>query len=260
MNKFCFATEATYSNYTKRIKENILGDYFYFELDKKNIPYIISTNRPQDFEEFKDHATVKVFNINDLRADVPESFDYELYPDDPSGLYPSKYPWNARRFTLRKAAQLGYNSCYYFEADMRVNRGLNFDSESFFNFLNNIYSPNTLTTNTTIFRYKNLKPDDVFNFHDKYIDKFGYKFNPDQYDTVDGTLQFYMGETPDSLLNFFRVWNDIALFGYRNSANGGYGYKNNAHGVLSFTIPAANFTLRECGLPFYPDHHPDERY
>ncbi len=260
MNKFCFATEATYPNYTKRIKENILGDYLHLELDKKNVPFIVSTNRPEDFGEFKDHPTVKIFHIDDLRKDAPESLEYELLPENPAGIYPSRYPFNTRRFTLKKAAELGCNSCYYFEADIKVNRGLNFTSESFFNFLNDIYAPNTLTTNTTIFRYKNLKPDDVFNFHDQYIEKFGYNFKPEQYDTVDGTLQFYMGETCDSLLNFYNTWNDLALFGYRNAVNGGYGYKNNAHGVLSFAIPAANFTLREYGLPFYADHHPDERY
>jgi len=260
MNKFCFATEATYPNYTRRIKENILGDYIRFELDKREIPYIISTNRPQDFDEFKGHPFIKVFSIDELRNDVKESFEYELYPEDPKGLYPSKYPWNARRFTLRKAAELGCNSCYYFEADMKVNHWLNLSNEEFFKILNEIYSPNTLTTNTTIFRYKNKRPDDVFNYHDKYIETFGYNFQPDQYDTVDGTLQFYMGESVDALMNFYKNWNELALFGYRNSVNGDFGYKNNAHAVLSFAIPASNFTLREHGLPFFPEHHFEERY
>ena len=47
-DKFCFLSEAHYPNYTRRLKEFNLKRYLELGL---NIPFYISTNRPEDFIE-----------------------------------------------------------------------------------------------------------------------------------------------------------------------------------------------------------------
>jgi hypothetical protein len=254
--KFCFATEVTYPNYTKRVKLNILSDFFKFELDKKGFVYFIATNRPQDFEEYKDHASVKIFHIEDLRKDVPESAVHELYPEDPRGLYPSKYPWNMRRFLLKKAAEEGYSGCLYIDADLKVMQHM--DADSLYNSLVNVYESNVVGTNSAIFFYANKTPDDVFNHHDAHISHFNLQFQPEQYNTLDGPVQFFMGATPADLMNMYEKWNFFALFGYKKEH--GFGYGNNKHGNLSFAIPSAGFTLKFISLPIYPAHCQEDRY
>jgi len=253
---YCIASEAHYPNYTKRVKENSLKSYFNLELDKKNIPYYISTNRIQDFDEFKDHPTVKIIDINEARRDVPESFNYELYPDDPTGIYPARYPWNMRRFLVRRAGLDGLCGCYVIDADSVSHPSISKDN--FVDHMDKIYEPKVCGSNAAIFKYSPGSTFEVFARHDAYIKHFGFTFTPDQYTTIDGPAMFFMGETSQDLINLYEKWNFFALFGYKKEF--GFGCESNFHTNLSFTFPSVGFTVKEKPLPFYPEHHYEDRY
>ena len=53
MNKICFVLDTHYPNYTKRLKTTSLKNYIDLNLQEFGIHFLISTNRPQDFEEYK---------------------------------------------------------------------------------------------------------------------------------------------------------------------------------------------------------------
>jgi hypothetical protein len=254
--KICFTTEVTYPNYVNRIKNSSLKWFLEKGLDKKNIYYYISTNLPNEFSEYKNNDNIKIFDIEELRKDHPISQQYELYPENPKGIYPSKYPWNMRRFIVDKAAQDGFNYVVYIDADNVAQE--NSTSDSIIESLYKNFEPNTVQTNSTIFKYKNKKPDDVFEHHNDYIKHFNLSFNIDDYDTIDGPCQVFMGETNKDVLRFVDNWHKLAEFGYKKEF--GFGYGNNKHGVLSFVIPISNFKLKWNGFPFYPHHIKEDRY
>ena len=254
--KICFATEVTYPNYVNRIKKSSLKCFFDKQLDKFDVHYYISTNLPNNFNEYSENKNIKVFDIDELRFNNDESKTFELFPEDPTGLYPSKYPWNSRRFIIEKAAKDGFNYIIYIDADTVFVENLS--PQDFFNQLVSNFEPNTVKTNSTIFRYKNRAPEDVFNFHDLYINHFNLNFDEDQYDTIDGPCQVFMGKTNEDILRFTYNWNKFTIFGYKKEF--GYGYGNNKHGNLSFVIPISNFTLKWSGYPFFPNHKVEDRY
>jgi len=254
--KICFATEVTYPNYVERIKQSSLKWFLEKELNKKEIHYYISTNLPENFEEYKYTENIKIFDIEDLRSDRPISKEYELFPEDPTGIYPSRYPWNTRRFIVERAAKDGFDYIVYLEADNVLH--INYDGDDIKKVLIGNYHPNTLQTNSAIFRYKNKAPHDVFEHHEKYIEHFNLKFEGHQYDTLDGACQVFIGETNKDILRLIDNWHKFTEFGYKKDF--GYGYGNNAHGVLSFVIPVSNFELKESGFPFYPHHNFEDRY
>ena len=51
MNRICFVLDTHYPNYTKRLKTTSLKNYFDCGLNEKGVGFIITTNRPDDFEE-----------------------------------------------------------------------------------------------------------------------------------------------------------------------------------------------------------------
>ena len=71
--KICFATEVTYENYVNRIKKSSLSWFLERELDKRGISYYISTNLPNNFNEYSDNDSIKVFDIEDLRTKLDQS-------------------------------------------------------------------------------------------------------------------------------------------------------------------------------------------
>lgn len=254
--KICFATEVTYPNYVNRIKNSSLQWFLEKGMDKKDISYYISTNLPNEFSEYQNNDKIKVFDIEDLRKNHPISKEYELFPENPKGIYPSRYPWNMRRFIIEKAAMDGFNYVIYIDADNVAQQ--NTTADFICDVLYKNFEPNTVQTNSTIFRYEGRKPDDVFEHHDKYINHFGFNFEPQEYDTIDGPCQVFMGETNEDILRFMTNWHKFTEFGYKREF--GFGYGNNKHGVLSFVIPVSNFKLKWKGFPFHPHHRFEDRY
>jgi GR25 family glycosyltransferase involved in LPS biosynthesis len=254
--KICFATEVTYTNYTNRIKNSSLKCFLDQNLDEFEIFYYISTNLPDDLENYNNVRNVKIFDIDKLRENNFESKSYELFPENPIGLYPSKYPWNSRRFIIEQAAKDGFDYIIYIDADTIFNP--NIDRVEFYKQIINSYEPNTVKTNSTIFRYVNKSPEDVFNFHNSYIDHFNLDYNVDDYDTLDGPCQVFIGETNEDILRLVKIWDDMTIFGYKKEF--GFGYGNNKHGNLSFVIPMSGFKLKWSGFPFYPNHIIEDRY
>ena len=254
--KICFATEVTYPNYVNRIKKSSLHWFLEKGMDKQNISYYISTNQPNEFGEYQDNDKIKVFDIEDLRIGHDVSKEYELYPENPVGLYPSRYPWNARRFIIEKAAQDGFDYVVYIDADVVSLE--QFTSETICEVLERNYEVNTVQTNSTVFKYVNKAPADVFEHHEKYIEYFNLNFDVDDYDTIDGPVQVFIGETNQDILRFIENWHKFTDFGYKKEF--GYGYDNNKHGNLSFVIPLSNFKLKWKGFPFHPHHNYEDRY
>lgn len=248
----CFLSEANYSNYAKRIKEFNIKKYLELGLD---VPFYISTNVIDEFEEYKNHPLIRVFDINELRKNNINSLKNELLPEDPTGLYPSRYPWNLRRFILRKAVEDGFNALHFLECDTRIKNHLS--KEDIESILPTLYSPNTVKTSSARFVYKHRHPSqELFYYHPNYIEDLGFKFNDDDYDTLDGTNQLYFGESTESLLNFLDNWDFICDYGYEKP----YGYKTGYLSNLSFVIPMSNFKLIHIDTPFETHHVFEDRY
>jgi hypothetical protein len=254
--KICFATEVTYPNYVNRIKLSSLKDFLDKKLYDFGISYYISTNIPNEFSEYHSNDFIKVFDVEDLRKNNNKSKELELLPEDPKGLYPSKYPWNLRRFIIEQAAIDGFDYIIYVDADNQFHTHLT--GEQIFNELKLRYEPNTVKTNSAIFKYSNKTPNDVFNYHDDYIKYFNLDFNVDDYDTLDGPCQVFIGDSNQDILRFVENWNKFTTFGYEKEY--GYGYGNNKHGNLSFVIPVSGFKLKWESFPFYPNHKVEDRY
>jgi GR25 family glycosyltransferase involved in LPS biosynthesis len=252
MNKFCFLSEANYPNYVKRIKEYSLKRYLELNLD---IPFYITTNIPEEFHEYKDNPLIRVFGIDELRKNNINSLINEKLPDDPTGLYPARYPWNLRRFILRKAAEDGYNGLFFIECDTKVDDRL--DKHSLIQELELLFEPNTVKTSSARFVYKHRSPgQELFHYHESYISDLGLNFIEDDYDTLDGTNQIFLGESPQSIINFVNNWDYICDYGYMNRD----GYKTGYLSNLSFIIPMSGFKLKHTNTPFRTDHVFEDRY
>lgn len=252
MNKFCFLSEANYPNYTKRLKDYNLKRYLNLGID---IPFYISTNRPYDFLEYENHPLIKVFDIEDLRKNNKNSQLNEPLPTDPKGIYPARYPWNLRRFILRKAIEDGFNGLFFLECDTKISD--NTTKEDLISFMNEIYEPNTVKTSSARFVYKDRQPNqELFYYHPTYITDLQLNFNDDQYDTLDGTNQLFFGDSQNSLLKFLDNWDFICDYGYQK----GYGYKTGYLSNLSFIIPMSGFRLIHRHTPFVTDHKFEDRY
>lgn len=252
MNNFCFLSEANYPNYTKRLKDFNIKRYLELNLD---IPFYISTNRPEDFIEYKNDSRIRVFDIEELRSNNQKSKINEPLPNDPTGLYPAKYPWNLRRFILRKAVEDGYNGLFFIECDTKISENTN--NENLFNFMNEVFEPNTVKTSSARFVYKDRNPSqELFYNHGRYMDDLNLKFEDDQYDTLDGTNQLFFGKDVNSLLNFLNNWDFICDYGYEKS----YGYKTGYLSNLSFIIPMSGYKLIHTNTPFMTEHKFEDRY
>lgn len=251
--KICFATEANYLNYTKRVKKYNIDRFLRLGLD--GIPFYISTNLKSEFQEFSGHNLIKVFDIEELRRDNINSKKYELLPEDPTGLYPARYPWNLRRFIIRKAAEDGFDAVFFLECDTKVSE--NIENSQLLSQLKRLYEPNTVKTSSSRFVYKTRHPgQELFHLHEEYIKELNLNFGEDQFDTLDGTNQLFFGETPQSLLKFLDIWDFISDFGYIRQR----GYKTGYLSNLSFIIPMAGYRLIHTETPFVTEHVFEDRY
>lgn len=251
--KICFATEANYLNYTKRVKKYNIERFL--RLGLENVPFYISTNLKKEFQEYESHELIKVFDINELRKDNVKSQTHELLPEDPTGLYPARYPWNLRRFIIRKAAEDGFDAVFFLECDTKVSE--NIDKDKLLNCLYNLYEPDTVKTSSSRFVYKTRHPgQELFHLHEEYMRELNLNFTEDQLDTLDGTNQLFFGKNPQSLLKFLDNWDFMANFGYERSR----GYKTGYLSNLSFIIPMSGYRLVHTDTPFVTDHVFEDRY
>jgi hypothetical protein len=252
IEKFCILSEANYPNYTKRLKDYNLKRYIEMDLD---IPFYISTNKIEDFEEYYNHPKIKVFDINELRRDNDISNSYELLPENPAGIYPAKYPWNLRRFILKKAIDDGFIGLFFLECDTKISD--NITKDNLYNYMNSIYEPNTVKTSSARFVYSNRHPSqELFYNHENYISDLKLNFNETEYDTLDGTNQIFFGADTESLKTFIKNWDFITDYGYEKN----YGYRTGYLSNLSFVIPMSNFKLINIDTPFVTEHKFEDRY
>jgi hypothetical protein len=252
--KVCFVADCHYPNYTKRLQENLIKTFLDFELDKKGVHFFISTNRPNDFSGIT-NSSIHIYDIQEIRKKYPVSLEYEILPEDPTGIYPSKFPWNLERFLLKESASKGFNYIINFDSDVVTNAK---SSEELMEYFSNNFFPNTVMTNQSIMHYKKGSQNEIFHLHDKYISHFGIEVVEDVFTTWDGPVIAYIGETSEDILNYFNVWNDLVEFGYKKEH--GFGYGNIVCGNWSLSIPLSNFKLKWNSMPFYPDHKFSDRY
>jgi hypothetical protein len=255
MNKICFVLDSHYPNYTKRLQQNILKYFLDLNLSDYGFGLLVSTNRPEDFKDIENES-VKVYDIDELRKDYPISLQYEILPENPAGIYPSKFPWNLERFIVRKAAELGYNYVINLDSDVVLNFVTS--AEQLLEILNSCYQENVLATNQALYHYTKNSQNEIFHLHEKYINHFNLNFDDAKYTTLDGPVLVFMGKTSEDIIRFVDIWNEFVEFGYTKEH--GFGYENIVCGNWSLTIPVSGFELKWMELPFVPHHNYEDRY
>lgn len=255
MNKICLVLDSHYDNYTKRLKSNILKSFLDLNLSDYGFGLLISTNKPENFGDIN-NSSIKIYNIDELRKDYPISLEYELLPENPEGLYPSRFPWNLERFILRKAGELGYNYVINLDSDVVLNYVTS--GQQLLDILNSSYKENVVATNQALYHYTKNSQNEIFHLHEKYINHFNLNFDESQYTTLDGPVLAYMGKSAEDIIRYADVWNRFVEFGYKKEY--GFGYGNIVCGNWSLTIPNSNFELRWMELPFVPHHKYEDRY
>lgn len=251
----CFVLDTHYSNYTNRLKKTSLKSFIDLNLSQYGFHFFISTNRPDDFSEY-DNKNIHIFNIEDLRKENNISKKYEILPEDPTGIYPSKFPWNLERFILQKAADSGFNYIINLDSDVIIDQSI--DGKSLYDYLISRYEENTIKTNQAIYTYKKGSSNEIFNLHEKYINHFNLNYSENFFNTLDGPVVIYMGKTSDDIKRYFKTWDMLTNFGYEK--NEGFGYENIVCGNWSLSIPISNFKLKWDNFPFIPHHKFEDRY
>jgi len=255
MNKICFVLDTHYPNYTKRLKETSLKSFINLDLQNLGIHFFISTNRTKDFDEYKSDS-IHIFDINELRKDYEVSLEFEVLPENPKGIYPSRFPWNLERFILKKAAEMGFNYIINLDSDVIIDE--RYSGYDLVNLLNSVFEENTIATNQAIFSYEKNSQSEIFHLHNKYINHFNLNFEENHYNSLDGPVVIYMGKSSDDILNFFENWNMLSEFGYEKKF--GFGYEGIVCGNWSLSIPMSNFKLKWVGVPLIPHHKFEDRY
>ena len=197
-----------------------------------------------------------IYDVNELRKENTVSLEFEILHEDPTGIYPSKFPWNLERFGLRKASELGYNIVVNLDSDVVFNS--KHDITNFVEFINSIYEENTVVTNQAIFNYEKNSQNEIFYLHDHYIKHFNLEYKDYEYNSLDGPVIIYMGKTPDDIMRYYNNWNFLTEFGYKREF--GFGYGNIVCGNWSLCIPISGYKLRWVSLPFTPHHKYEDRY
>lgn len=252
-NKICFVADCHYQNYTNRLKNSFLEQYIKYGIKESGIDFIITTNRPDDFTEYMDLG-ILIFDIDSIRHNVSKK--YEILPENPQGIYPSGFPWNLERFGLKKAAEFGYNIIINIDSDVVLNT--EHDAKNLLNYINGIFEKNTVVTNQAIFKYQKGSTNEVFYLHSKYLEHFKLEFEELELDSMDGPVVIYMGETPENIMSFYEIWDELTNFGYKKEY--GFGYENIVCGNWSLCIPMSKWKLRWVNLPLTPHHKYEDRY
>jgi len=256
MNKICFVLDTHYPNYTSRLKTTSLKSFIDLELDVHGFGFLISTNRPEDFQSDKyTNRNIHVFDIDKLRENNKTSLQCELLPDDPVGLYPSKFPWNLERLILKKAGEMGYNIVINLDSDVVIDN--RFDALYIKKYLNDIYEENTVMTNQAIFVYEEQSTREEFHLHEKYKQFFSLNHETSAYNSWDGPVIAYMGKTSKDIIKYADIWDMLTTFGYKKEH--GYGYGNIVCGNMSLCIPMSDWKLKWKDLPFTPHHKYEDR-
>jgi hypothetical protein len=250
--KFCLLSEANYPNYANRVQKYSIPRFLELNL---NIPFYISTNCIDLFKEYENHPLIKVYDIEQLRSNNAKSKLYEELPEDPTGLYPARYPWNLRRFILEQAIKDGYTGLFFIECDTKIHPHIT-NEEDLLKRMSSLYEANTVKTSSARFIYANRSPAGVFDSHQQYINDFNLNFADDQYDSLDGTNQIFFGKDTESLVNFIDNWHKICDYGYEKQ----WGYRSGYLSNLSFVIPMSNFRLIHTETPFMTEHSFEDRY
>ena len=260
--KICFASDVHYPNYTKRIQESSLKGFLEYKLYEYDIHYYISTNRPDDLLHLNNENNIKIFDINELRKNDENSLKYEVLPENPIGTYPSKFPYNLRRFIIRQAAIDGFDYVIFLDCDVVFNlrpnlTELNFTSDDIVKTIQSEFEPGFVKTNVSIFEYREDSTSEVFGFHKNYLEHFQISDENFDFDSLDGPCMSFIG-TPKDIINLTKIWDEFTNFGYKKEF--GFGYQNGFISNLSFVIPLSNFKLKQCFYPFYPKHIIEDRY
>jgi hypothetical protein len=253
MNKICFVLDTHYPNYVNRLKKNILKQYVDFGLQEKGIGFIITTNLPEEFNEYK-NLGVNVYNIDEIRSENSSLF--ESLPLDPTGIYPSKFPWNLERFGLLKAGELGYNVVVNLDSDVVFNN--EWDAKNFDSLISNLFEENIVVTNQALFKYEKDSQNEVFYLHNKYLTHFNLEFKEDELNSMDGPVIIYMGKSSEDIIRFAKKWDMLTDFGYKKEF--GFGYEGIVCGNWSLCIPMSEFKLKWKSLPLTPIHNYSDRY
>jgi hypothetical protein len=254
-HKICFVVDTHYPNYTARLKSSSLKQYIDLNLAERGIDFLISTNRPQDFKEYN-QSGITVYDIDELRKNNQVSLDLELLPEDPTGIYPGRFPWNMERFVLKQAGTLGYNIVINIDADVVIHPTC--DGDYLENHLNKIYEPNTLFTNQALFYYEEGSTREVFSQHDQYKKHFNLNYSADRFTTCDDPVLVYMGATNNDIVRYAEAWDVVATFGYKKEF--GFGYESMGCGTRSLVLPMTDFKLKWHELCFVPHHVYEDRY
>ena len=113
-------------------------------------------------------------------------------------------------------------------------------------------------TNQAIFSYEKNSLNEIFSYHNKYIEHFNLEFETQEYDSLDGPVVVYMGKTSDDILRYSKNWDMLTTFGYTKPL--GVGYENIVCGNWSLCIPMSDFKLKWNDFPFTPHHKYEDRY
>jgi hypothetical protein len=252
--KICFATDVHYPNYINRIQKSSLKSFLDNQLYDYEISYYISTSSFDDLESYNDNNNIKIFDINELRSENICSLNFELLPSNPNGIYPSKYPWNIRRFIIEKAAKDGFNYIIYVDADTLINEYVH--SSIIFDEIKSKFENNTIKTNCSIFEYTEESTAEHFQKHTEYKSELNLNFESKFFNTLDKPCMVFMSEDSNNIVSLVKTWHEITEFGYHREN----GYGNNIHGNLSFVIPMSDFKLKFDNFPFFPNHMVEDRY
>jgi hypothetical protein len=254
--KICFALDCHYENYVNMLKEGILKQFIDFDLKNEGMSFFISSNRPDLLQDYTASDNIFVYNIDDLRKNNPVSIEYEILPENPIGIYPSKFPWNLERFIVKEAALNGYDYIISLDSDVRIT---SLSKESFLHDIKSSFeNDNVIMTNQAIFLYKNKSPGEVFDLHDKYINHFQLNCSEDEYNCMDGPVLIYNGIDNNSILNYISNWDSLVDFGYKKDY--GFGYEGVVCGNWSLSMAMSKFKLIHKGFPFVPFHDYSARY
>lgn len=254
--KICFALDCHYENYVNLLKNGILRQFIDLDLQSDGISFFISTNRPNLFNKYTLNNNIHIYHIDDLRSNNQVSLQYEVLPSDPTGIYPSKFPWNLERLIVKKAAQEGHNYIISLDSDVKITSD---DKQSFLSSIRNTFeNTNCIMTNQSLFIYKNRSPGEVFELHDKYIDHFKLNYSADSYNCMDGPVIIYNGLTNNNIIEYIDIWDRLVEFGYKKEY--GFGYEGVVCGNWSLSIAMSGFKLYHKSFPLIPFHDYSARY
>ena len=100
---------------------------------------------------------------------------------------------------------MGYNVILYSDSDTTLVDNINVKEE-----IESIYEPNTFKSSAYIWDYNELPDNSVFRNLFRYMKDFPeWKFNLSSLKAIDGWSNYYMGKTPEDIVNLINTWSGI---------------------------------------------------